>query len=48
MLRTNLSTRPFYNERGVHGVLAATALIVGAFTVFNITQLVMLTRGYSG
>ena len=28
MLRTNLSTRPFYNERGVHGVLGVAALIV--------------------
>ena len=28
MLRTNLSTRPFYNERAVHGVLGVTALIV--------------------
>jgi Tfp pilus assembly protein PilN len=28
MLRTNLSTRPFYNERGVLGALAFIALIV--------------------
>ena len=28
MLRTNLSTRPFYNERAVHLLLALAALIV--------------------
>ena len=28
MLRTNLSTRPFYNERALHGVLGVAALIV--------------------
>jgi Tfp pilus assembly protein PilN len=47
MLRTNLSTRPFYNERGVHGVLAVTALVVAAFTIFNLTQIVLLTRRQS-
>jgi hypothetical protein len=47
MLRTNLSTRPFYNEKGVHTALMVTALIVVAFTVFNLTQIVLLTRRYS-
>jgi Tfp pilus assembly protein PilN len=47
MLRTNLSTRPFYNERGVHGLLAATALVVAVFTIFNLTQIVLLTRRHS-
>ena len=47
MLRTNLSTRPFYNERGVHGVLGVTALIVVALTIFNLTQIVLLTRRQS-
>lgn len=44
MLRTNLATRPFYNERGVHGVLAITALIVLAVTIVSLTQIVLLTR----
>ena len=44
MLRTNLSTRPFYNERGIHGVLAITALIVIVVTIFTLTQIVLLTR----
>jgi hypothetical protein len=42
MLRTNLSTRPFYNERGLHMLLAATALIVVALTIFNLTQIGLL------
>ena len=47
MLRTNLSTRPFYNERGVHGVLGITAFIVIVLTIFNLTQIVILTRRQS-
>jgi Tfp pilus assembly protein PilN len=47
MLRTNLSTRPFYNERALHGVLGATAAIVIALTIFNVTQIVVLTRRQS-
>ncbi len=47
MLRTNLSTRPFYNERALHGALGITALIVVALTLFNLTQIVLLTRSQS-
>ena len=47
MLRTNLSTRPFYNERGIHGVLAATAIVVAALTIFNVTQIVVMSRRQS-
>ena len=47
MLRTNLSTRPFYNERALHGALGVTALIVIALTIFNLTQIVLLTRRQS-
>ena len=47
MLRTNLSTRPFYNERGVHGTILAAALIVAVFTIFNLTQIVLLTRSHA-
>ena len=43
MLRTNLSTRPFYNERGVHVLLAVTVLIVFALSLFNIVQIGLLT-----
>jgi Tfp pilus assembly protein PilN len=47
MLRTNLSTRPFYNERGVHLLLGLAAALVLALTVFNLTQIVVLSRRQS-
>ena len=47
MLRANLSTRPFYNERSVHGLLFIAALIVAGLTIFNVTQIVLLTRRQS-
>jgi cell division protein FtsX len=43
MLRTNLSTRPFYNERATQVALAALALLVLAVTLFNAAQLIRLT-----
>jgi len=43
MLKSNLSTRPFYNERGVHWALAVAVLVVGAVTVFNVRELVSLS-----
>jgi hypothetical protein len=42
MLRTNLSTRPFYNVRAVHAALAAVAAIVVIFTLFNAFEIVRL------
>jgi hypothetical protein len=44
VLRTNLSTRPFYNERAVHVVIGAVAVVVLALTAFNITRIVGLSR----
>jgi hypothetical protein len=44
MLRTNLSTRPFYNERAVHVVLGLVALVVLALTVVNVVEVVRLSR----
>ena len=41
MLRTNLSTRPFYNERAVHvaaGVVAALAMAIAAWQVVRIVR----------
>lgn len=43
MLRTNLSTRPFYNERAVHLLLALAATIVLALTVLNVATVVRLS-----
>ena len=43
MLRTNLSTRPFYNLRAVQAGLAALAATVAIVTAFNLVQIVRLT-----
>jgi len=43
MLRTNLSTRPFYNERAVLVVLGLFGLLVLAATVYNVTRLAALS-----
>jgi hypothetical protein len=44
MLRTNLSTRPFYNERAVHVAAAIVALIVLAVTAWQVVRIVRLSR----
>jgi Tfp pilus assembly protein PilN len=44
VLRTNLSTRPFYNERVVHVAIGAVALVVLAVTAFNVTRVIALSR----
>lgn len=43
MLRTNLATRPFYNIRAVHTVLAVVALVVVIVTLFNLIEFVRLS-----
>ena len=44
MLRANLATRPFYNERAVHVLVAIAALIVLAITAVNVSRIVTLSR----
>jgi Tfp pilus assembly protein PilN len=44
MLRTNLSTRPFYNERAVHAVAALVAIAVLAITAWQVLRIVRLSR----
>jgi len=44
VLRTNLATRPFYNERAAHVAIAIAALIVLAITAVNVVQVVRLSR----
>jgi Tfp pilus assembly protein PilN len=44
MLRTNLSTRPFYNERAVRAGLLAAAAIVLVLTAVNLFRIVSLSR----
>ena len=42
MLRTNLSTRPFYNERGVRAGLAALFALGLGLTLFNAIEIIRL------
>lgn len=42
MLRTNLSTRPFYNERGVRAGLGALVALAIALTLFNAYEILRL------
>jgi Tfp pilus assembly protein PilN len=44
MLRTNLSTRPFYNERAVHVAIGLVALVVVGLTIANLVSVVRLSR----
>jgi hypothetical protein len=45
MLGTNLATRPFYNERLVHGVLVVIAATAVLLTVLNVAWIVALSSG---
>jgi Tfp pilus assembly protein PilN len=47
MLRTNLSTKPFYNERALHALLTVAGVLVLVLTVFNLVQIVVLSREQS-
>lgn len=42
MLRTNLATQPFYNQRGVGAGLAVLALIAIGLTLFNAIEILRL------
>jgi Tfp pilus assembly protein PilN len=44
VIRANLSTRPFYNERAVQLWLLVLALIVVAATVFNVARVIRYSR----
>lgn len=46
MLRTNLASRPFYNERVVRAGLLVVALLTMAFALFNAARIVSL-RGHT-
>lgn len=43
MIRGNLATRPFYNERAAHVLLAAFALLVVFLTIFNVVRVITLS-----
>jgi Tfp pilus assembly protein PilN len=44
VIRTNLATRPFYNERAVHAWLFVGLLLVVAATAFNVTRVLRYSR----
>jgi len=44
MLQSNLATRPFYNERAIHVLVALAAAIVLLVTVLNVSKIVTLSR----
>jgi Tfp pilus assembly protein PilN len=44
VIRTNLSTRPFYNEGAVQVWLMVTAIVVAVATVFNASRLIQYSR----
>jgi Tfp pilus assembly protein PilN len=44
VIRTNLSTRPFYNERAVHVWLLVVAAAVAAATLFNVSRVIRYSR----
>lgn len=48
MLRTNLATRPFYNERLVHWLIGGAAVVVLAFTAFNVSEYLRLSGRQGG
>jgi hypothetical protein len=43
MLRTNLSTRPFYNVRAVRAIIAGLSAMVALATAYNVVELARLT-----
>jgi Tfp pilus assembly protein PilN len=44
MLRTNLSTRPFYNERAIHLLLVLAAMLLAILTAYDAFRIVSLSR----
>jgi Tfp pilus assembly protein PilN len=44
VIRTNLSTRPFYNERAVQTWLLIAALLLAVVTAFNVTRVLQYSR----
>jgi Tfp pilus assembly protein PilN len=44
MIRTNLATRPFYNQRAVHLVLFLIGVVAVGASVFNVTRILQLSQ----
>jgi hypothetical protein len=43
VIRSNLATRPFYNERAAHALIGLFALLVVFLTIFNVVRVVTLS-----
>jgi Tfp pilus assembly protein PilN len=48
MIRTNLSTRPFYNDRAVSLWIGIAAIVLGLVTVFNVTRIMRYAGSNTG
>jgi hypothetical protein len=48
VLRSNLSTRPFYNERIIYLLIALAGVIIFAITLSNVLKVVELSRDSTG
>jgi hypothetical protein len=44
VLRTNLSTRPFYNDRAIHFAIGVAAVLIAALTIWNIISVISLSK----
>jgi Tfp pilus assembly protein PilN len=44
VIKTNLSTRPFYNERAVHLAMILVAVIIAAATAFNVSRILRYSK----
>jgi len=44
VLRTNLSTRPFYNDRAIHVAVGVAAVLIAALTIWNVISVVSLSK----
>ena len=44
MIRTNLSTRPFYNERAIRGGCSRSPSLAAAATAFNVSRVLRYSR----
>lgn len=47
MLKTNLATRPFYDDRALRAVALAAAIVLGVFTLYNAVMVVRLSLSQS-
>jgi hypothetical protein len=44
VLRTNLSTRPFYNDRAIHMAIGIFAVVLTGLTIWNVVRVLTLSR----